>query len=199
MTIEQPTILAMYSGGLDSLGMLYQLFTDPAYSEYSVHIHHVHNRNIEHRNRAEAIMVRQALAELTRLGFTYQYSESEIASQAYNHQFLYDTDTMNFFAGYIASANPAIVKVAFGMNAMDSNHSLQERLKRAKQIFSAFTAAEKIYPVLDMSKREIYASLPETLRDLFWSCRRPVYTDYGVDTCGECSTCKQLAAEGIED
>jgi tRNA(Ile)-lysidine synthase TilS/MesJ len=197
--MEQPTILAMYSGGLDSLGVIYKLLTDPEYSEYRVHIHHVHNRNVEYRNRAEAIMVQQALAELTRLGFTYQYSESEIASQAYNNQFLYDTDTMNFLAGYIASANPGITKVAFGMNDTDSNHGLQERLKRAKQIFSAFTTAEKIYPVLNMNKREIYDSLPETLRDLFWSCRRPVYTDSGVDTCGKCRTCKQLAAEGIED
>ena len=197
--MEQHTILAMYSGGLDSLGVIYKLLTDAEYSEYSVHIHHVHNRNVEHRNRAEAIMVQQALAELTRLEFTYQYSESEIASQAYNNQFLYDTDTMNFFAGYIASANPGITKVAFGMNATDSNHGLEQRLKRAKQIFSAFTTAEKIYPVLNMNKREIYDSLPETLRDLFWSCRRPVYTNSGVSTCGKCRTCEQLAAEGIED
>jgi hypothetical protein len=154
---------------------------------------------VEYRDRAEAIMVQQALAELTRLGFSYQYSESEIGSQAYNQQFLYDTDTMNFFAGYVASVNPDIVKVAFGMNATDGNHSLQQRMKRGKQIFSAFTTAEKIYPVLNMSKREIYASLPETLRDLFWSCRRPIYTDSGVESCGECNTCKQLAAEGIKD
>jgi 7-cyano-7-deazaguanine synthase in queuosine biosynthesis len=197
--MEQQTILAMYSGGLDSLGMIYRLLTDPEYSAYGVHIHHVHNRNVEYRDRAEAIMVQQALAELTRLGFTYEYSESEIGSQAYNQQFLYDTDTMNFFAGYIASANSEITKVAFGMNATDSNHGLQERMKRGKQIFSAFTSAEKIYPVLNMSKREIYDSLPATLRDLFWSCRRPVYTEFGVDACGECNTCKQLAAEGIED
>jgi len=189
----------MYSGGLDSLGMIYRLFTEPEYSEYSVHIHHVHNRNVEHRDRAEAIMVQQALAELTRLGFTYQYSESEIGSQAYNQQFLYDTDTMNFFAGYIASVNPTIVKVAFGMNATDANYSLEQRLKRGKQIFSAFTTAEKIYPVLNLSKREIYDSLPATLRDLFWSCRRPVYTEFGIDTCGKCHTCEQLAESGIKD
>jgi 7-cyano-7-deazaguanine synthase in queuosine biosynthesis len=197
--MEQPAILAMYSGGLDSLGTVYHLLTNPEYSEYRVHIHHVHNRNVEYRDRAEAIMVQQALAELTRLGFSYQYSESEIASQAYNQQFLYDTDTMNFFAGYIASVNPEIVKVAFGMNATDGNHSLQQRMKRGKQIFSAFTSAEKIYPVQNMSKREIYNSLPATLRDLFWSCRRPVYTEFGVDACGKCHTCEQLAAEGIKD
>ena len=55
--MEQQTILAMYSGGLDSLGMVYQLLTDPAYAEYGLHIHHVNNRSIENRHAAEAIMV----------------------------------------------------------------------------------------------------------------------------------------------
>ncbi|CAB4133299.1 queC 7-cyano-7-deazaguanine synthase [uncultured Caudovirales phage] len=197
--MEPKTILAMYSGGLDSLGMIYKLLTEPEYSEYSVHIHHVHNRNIENRHRAEAIMVQQALAELTRLGFKYQYSESEIASQPYNEYFMSDSDSMNFFAGYICSANPNIVQVAIGMNATDSNHTLEERRKRANAILAAFTSVEKIYPVLNMSKSEIYTSLPETLKDLFWSCRRPVYTDSGVNACGECKTCKQLEAAGIKD
>jgi tRNA(Ile)-lysidine synthase TilS/MesJ len=62
-------ILAMYSGGLDSLGMVYKLLTDPEYRDYSVHVHHVHNKNVEQRNRAEAIAVDLAIAELKRLGF----------------------------------------------------------------------------------------------------------------------------------
>ena len=53
----------MYSGGLDSLGMVYRLLTDPEYQDYDLHIHHVHNKNIENRHRAEDIMVQQALAE----------------------------------------------------------------------------------------------------------------------------------------
>ena len=189
----------MYSGGLDSLGMIYQLLTSAEYKDHRVHIHHVHNRNIEHRNRAEAIMVQQALAELTRLGFEYQYSESEIASQSYNEYFMYDSDSINFFAGYICSANPDVVKVAMGMNATDSNHALEERRKRANAILSAFTPVEKIYPVLNMTKREIYTSLPESLRNKFWSCRRPIYTDSGVESCGECKACEQLAEAGIKD
>ena len=197
--MEQKTILAMYSGGLDSLGMIYQLLTNAEYKDHRVHIHHVHNRNIENRHRAEAIMVQQALAELTRLGFEYQYSESEIASQPYNEYFMSDSDSMNFFAGYICSANPDVVKVAMGMNATDSNHALEERRKRANAILSAFTPVEKIYPVLNMTKREIYTSLPESLRNKFWSCRRPIYTDSGVESCGKCKACKQLVAAGIKD
>ena len=195
--MEQPAILAMYSGGLDSLGMIYKLLTDPAYAEYSLHIHHVHNRSIENRHTAEAIIVQQVLAELTRLGFKYQYSESEISAPSFNRQFMFDSDSMNFFAGYICSVNPNIAKVALGMNATDSNYSLEERRKRANQILAAFTTVEKIYPVLNMNKQEIYTSLPETLRDLFWSCRTPVHTEGGIDSCGRCKSCLQIAELGI--
>ena len=189
----------MYSGGLDSLGMVYKLLTAPEYQEYNLHIHHVHNKSIENRHEAEAIMVQQALAELTNLGFKFVYSESEIGFPVYNSQFMYDSDSMNFVAGYVCLTNPDIVKVAMGMNATDSNYSLELRRKRANAILGAFTPVSKIYPVLEMSKREIYDSLPESLRDLFWSCRTPVYTDTGIEACGKCHTCHQLAEAGIQD
>jgi len=196
--MEQQVILAMYSGGLDSLGMIYKLLTDPEYKDYGLHIHHVHNRNVENRDRAEAIAVELALKELRRLGFSFVYSESEIASHPYGRNFLYDSDTMNFFAGYICLANPNIAKVAMGMQANDGNHSLEERRKRADKILRAFTPVEKIYPVLNMTKREIYDSLPESVRDMFWSCRKPIYSEKSIAPCGRCDTCVKLKEQGIK-
>jgi len=187
----------MYSGGLDSLGMIYRLLSDPEYKDYVIHVHHVHNRNVEHRDRAEAIVVKMALNELERLGYSFIYSESEIASQPYNGQFMFDTDSINFFAGYICSVNPNIVKVAMGMNAGDSNHRLEDRRRRATAIFSAFTTVEKIFPVLNMSKREIYDSLPDTLKTMFWSCRRPQYSEKNIAPCLKCDTCVKLREQGI--
>ena len=187
----------MYSGGLDSLGMVYKLLTDPEYKDYSVHIHHVHNRNVENRHRAEAITVEMVLKELERLEFSFIYSESEIASQPYNKNFMYDSDTMNYFAGYICSANPTIKKVAMGMQANDHNQALEERRKRADKILRAFTDVEKIYPVLNATKREIYDSLPESLKDMFWSCRHPVYTEKNIAPCLKCDTCVKLREQGI--
>jgi hypothetical protein len=195
--MEQQIILAMYSGGLDSLGMIYKLLTDSAYKDYSVHIHHVHNKNVENRDRAEAIAVKMATKELKRLGFKFKYSESEISTQPFGRNFLFDTDTMNFFAGYVCSVNPDIVKVALGMQVNDANQSLEERRVRANNILRAFTPAEKIYPVLDMTKREIYDSLPESLRNMFWSCRRPIYTEKNIAPCGRCDTCVKLKEQGI--
>ena len=133
----KPTILAMYSGGLDSLGMVYRLLTDPEYKDYDIHVHHVHNKNIELRHKAEAIAVDLATKELKRLGFAFAYSESEIGTQPYGKNFLFDSDTMNFFAGYVASVNPDIKLIAMGMQANDGNHALEERRKRANKILEA--------------------------------------------------------------
>ena len=187
----------MYSGGLDSLGMIYKLLTDTEYKDYKLHIHHVHNRNVENRDRAEAIVVPMVLRELERLGFSFIYSESEIASQPYNGNFMFDSDSINFFAGYICSVNPSIVKVAMGMQANDHNLALEERRKRADKILAVFTDVGKIYPVVDMTKREIYDSLPESLRDMFWSCRKPVYAEKNIAPCGKCDTCVKLQEQGI--
>ena len=192
-----PTILAMYSGGLDSLGMVYKLLTEPEYKDHLIHIHHIHNRNIENRDRAEGIVVPMVLKELERLDFNFVYSESQIASQPYGNKFLYDSDTINFFAGYICSVNPNIVKVAMGMQANDGNHALEERRKRADKILGAFTDVKKIYPVLEMTKREIQDSLPATLKRMFWSCRRPLYTEKNIAPCGKCDTCIKLKEQGI--
>jgi len=195
--MEQPIILAMYSGGLDSLGMIYKLLTEPEYKDHTLHIHHIHHHNVEHRDRAEAVVVDRVLKELERMGYSFIYSESEIGSQPYNGQFMYDTDSINFFAGYICSVNPRIVRVAMGMQANDHNHALEDRRKRANAILAAFTPVEKIYPVLDMTKREIYDSLPDSLRNMFWSCRRPVYSEKNIAPCGRCDTCVKLREQGI--
>ena len=195
--MEQQTILAMYSGGLDSLGMIYKLLTETEYKNYSIHIHHVHNRNVENRDRAEAIAVKMATKELKQLGFKFKYSESEISTQPFGRNFLFDTDTMNFFAGYVCSVNPDIKKVALGMQANDANQQLEDRRVRAGKILSAFTDAEKIFPVMDMTKREIYDMLPESLRNLFWSCRHPIYSENNIAPCGKCDTCVKLREQAI--
>jgi len=193
----KPTILAMYSGGLDSLGMVYMLLTKDEYKDYDIHVHHVHNKNVENRWRAEAVTVEMALKELKRLGFNFAYSESEIGTQPFGNHFLFDTDSMNFFAGYVASVNPDIAKIALGMQANDANQSLEERRVRANNILRAFTDAEKIFPVLDLTKREIYDMLPESLRNMFWSCRRPVYTEKNIAPCQKCDTCVKLREQSI--
>ena len=103
----------------------------------------------------------------------------------------------DLFAGYIASVNPDIKKIAIGMQSTDGSNSLPERRIRAAKILEAFTDAEKIYPVMEMSKREIYDMLPDSLKNVFWSCRRPVYKEKQIIPCGVCETCVKLKEQGI--
>ena len=187
----------MYSGGLDSLGMVYKLLTEEQYKDYDIHIHHVHNKNVENRHKAEQIAVDIALKELKALGFKFAYSESEIGTVPFGKHFMFDTDSMNFFAGYICNVNPHIKLVAMGMQANDGNHALAERRVRANKILQAFTDAEKIFPVLKMTKREIYDMLPESLKNCFWSCRYPQYAEKNITPCGRCDTCVKLTQQGI--
>jgi len=202
---QQKIILAMYSGGLDSLGMIYQLLTDEKYVNYFIHIHHIHIKNVENRDRAEAKITEQALRELSRMGLEYGYSQSEIASPVFvdddgSATFLFDTDTVSFFAGFACSVDPNIAHVAIGMNSADTligSHSLVDRRRRADDILAAFTSATKIYPVNHLSKREIFDMLPLSLRDKFWSCRTPVYYGDIFSECGTCETCLQLKEAGI--
>lgn len=203
---QQKIILAMYSGGLDSLGMIYRLLTDAEYANYFIHIHHIHIKNVEDRHRAEAQTVEKALRELSRMGLEYGYSQSEIASPVYVNDdgtasFLFDTDTISFFAGFACSVDANIVHVAIGMNSTErpdtGSANLLQRRRRADAILATFTDATKIYPVNQMSKREIFDMLPESLRDKFWSCRTPVYYGDLFAECETCETCLQLKQAGI--
>ena len=54
-------VLCMYSGGIDSTGMLYEIFNKNLYSEYDLHIHHVslitaRNRHIPEKNSVTTIL-----------------------------------------------------------------------------------------------------------------------------------------------
>ena len=55
-----------------------------------------------------------------------------------------------------------------------------------------------IYPVYDMSKTQVVASLPDELRSLAWSCRRPVATADGYRICGECKPCRRRGEVSAE-
>jgi len=182
-------ILAMYSGGLDSLGMLYVLLTDPRYESYKVHVHHVDIYNLENRTEAERQAVEKTL-KLLRERFSFEYSNSMIGFHAFNGQFLYDTDVTNFMSGYICSTSAQTKYVAFGKTLDDA---VDDRLVRSAKIFSAFTQAEKIYPVGSLSKQEIYDLLPPELRASAWSCRTPVYSQGKPIACGKCKTCVAMS------
>lgn len=190
-------MLVMFSGGLDSTGMLYHLLTSPEYESVNFHVHHVNIFNIEKRAAAESMAVKNILTYFNDKQYRkFSHSFSDIAFHVYNDKFLWDVDVIAFMSGYITSCISEIESIAIGATKGElDSPTLVENQKRAKKILSSFTEVQKVYPVSHLSKKELYDMLPVDLRELTWSCRTPSYTDKGLPVkCGKCKPCKDLVS-----
>ena len=189
MRIAKPSLLLMFSGGLDSLAALHLLLTTQS---EPIHVHHVHLHNVEGRTEAERTAVDKVRRYYAETGKPLDYSESNVQYPSVNGQFFYDTDVTRFMGGYIASRAP-ILGVAYGRTADDvADSSLSERTRTGNEIFKVLTDVPMLFPVVHMTKQECYDFLPAELRELAWSCRRPVYQASGIVACGKCKTCKAM-------
>ena len=187
----------MLSGGIDSVSMIYLLLKQG----HRLYIHHVEIENEENRTLAETASVNNVLKYLKSVGLSnFEYSTSKLMCPTINGNFLYDSDTINFFAGFICSSNPKIKSVAVGANKEDMENVSAPRFVRANSILQLFTNVEKIYPIKDYSKKDLYELLPQELKDTFWSCRTPRYEDGYALPCkphNVCFTCNQMRNMGI--
>jgi len=198
---EPVKILCMYSGGLDSLGALYTLLTDPAYQRFALHVHHLHLRNIEKRTTAELTAVKNTLRYFRDHGYRkFFYTESSHDYAFMRKYFIFDTYWYAFLAANIITADPGIRHVAVGRTRTDTeNAGSMVNARRGHEIFHATLPLELrfersyIYPVAGIRKKEIWEMLPPDLRVLSWSCRRPVVNNETLQPCGQCHTCKEMA------
>jgi 7-cyano-7-deazaguanine synthase in queuosine biosynthesis len=194
----------MYSGGLDSVGMLYRLLFDEQWREFTVHVHHMHLHNREDRARAERLAVDSTLAAFRDLNCReFLFTESAHEYQFLRKRFIFDMDMSAFMAGNIAAADKRIAHVAMGRTRTDVDEGgerFQQRMDRAQTIFRGVLALEErelptyIFPVLEYSKTEIWQFLPAEIRERAWSCRRPGYEGNTPVPCGTCNSCKELQA-----
>lgn len=184
----------MLSGGIDSVSMVYTLLKQGE----QLHIHHVEIENEEHRGRVETVAVNHVLSYIRSVGLdNFTYTTSKLECPTINGKFLFDSDTINFFAGFLCDANPKIKQVAMGVNKEDMRNIGTNRITRASNLLALFTNVEKIYPIKDYSKKELYEMLPQELKDAFWSCRKPMYEDDYAKPCNSCYTCGQMKTMGI--
>lgn len=186
----------MFSGGLDSTATLWHVLNHP--KKYGqVHVHHIHIQNIEARWKAEAAAVKAVLAYMRQHSTTpFTTSESSFNTPSFGGKFLFDTEITSFITGYMTSRDPLISKVVFGVTRSDLEMTASISIARGKRIHNAFyddgedhSAAVKEYPLSNMTKQEVYASLPPELAVLTWSCRTPRYVNGKAIECGKCKTC----------
>lgn len=198
------TILCMYSGGLDSAGVLHRLLTVDEYVDFEVHVHHMHVVNRENRAPAEGEAVGRTLKLFAGDEYRpYRFTQSLHRYDFMRRDMVWDMDLCAFLAGNICAAAPSIRHVAMGRTATDVESGGEEflkRMERAQAIFKAVISLDEseasyIFPVVDLTKAEIWEMLPATIREATWSCRRPVYDEERKPTpCGRCATCKERAA-----
>ncbi|MEM6829058.1 MAG: 7-cyano-7-deazaguanine synthase [Bacteroidota bacterium] len=205
---SQATILCMFSGGIDSSGVLHQLLTNSKYADNPVIVHHIHIVNRENRTQAEAQAVKAILSYYqSNIEKKFLYTESVFNTTGFapltSNRFPFDMDVCAFMAGNICVARKDIHQVAMGRTKTDlasGGTNFMERMNRAQAIFKGVFSLEKeaipeyIFPVVEYTKEEIWNFLPEEVKATTWWCRRPVYRDGHAHPCGKCPTCLEVKA-----
>ena len=182
----KPKILLMFSGGLDSTGVFWKLIQ----KNEPLLVHHLYLSNKENRTKAEEIAVKNIVDYMKKIK-NFSYSESYHEYPSHNGNFMWDSDIYNFVAGTICISVRSIKEVAIGRTKSDAG--FEQRAERGTKILNLLAPnVNKIYPVEDMTKKEVYKMLPENLRELTWSCRTPVYKENNIEICKRCKTCLEI-------
>ncbi|SMD33088.1 PP-loop family protein [Reichenbachiella faecimaris] len=205
--MSKPTILCMFSGGVDSAGVLHELQTNEKYQSFSLIVHHIHIWNRENRALAELDAVKKILNYYKRQGksqflFTQSIFDTRGFAPLQSMRFPMDMDVCAFTASQICAARPDVQYVAMGRTKTDvesGGENFKLRMQRAQAIFKSSLSlenhrpAEYIFPVVDYTKKEIWNFLPEEVSQSTWWCRRPNYEHEVSKSCGSCTTCLEMA------
>lgn len=199
-------ILCMYSGGLDSAGALWRILTDECYNNYDIHVHHIHNINHENRAHIEDIVVKNTLPLFSQYSgrkFTFSQNWIDFSCLPYPSNIPFDTDIFAFVSGSIVSIDTSFEYVAIGRtkdDVVNGGEHTANQIKRAKETFDLVkrsinkeSNAKYILPVENLTKKEIWDLLPKDIREMTWSCRRPVYKkvqdEMQILPCQKCASC----------
>src|SRR5262247_4108719 len=189
------TTLVMFSGGLDSTAMLVKLLASPKEEmREELRVHHIHMVNREGRDRAERRAVDAIVAYCRAHYRPFRYSESALDFSDLE-AIPIDYLSIAFVACQVAIDTPRCTRIAVG--ALSTDTDIANRTARQRRVFDEMYACyrarklgapqvEWIFPVYDIPKAELAAALPRELRDLTWSCRRPVASAEGWLPCGVC-------------
>ena len=193
----------MYSGGLDSTAMLVKLLAE---SQDELRVHHIRLDNREGRAAAEQHAVEKIIAWCRSRFRPFRYSESGLEFRQLE-AIPIDYLSIAFVACQVAIDTPRCTRIAVGSLSRDTD--IVNRSTRQRQVFDAMYACYRarklgepevkwIYPVYDCTKPQIFALVPREIRDLTWSCRRPVDAGGGAfRACGRCKAC--LARGEVSD
>jgi 7-cyano-7-deazaguanine synthase in queuosine biosynthesis len=190
-----PITLCMYSGGLDSTGMLFKLLRIDHEAGRNIHIHHVNLVNVQNRSKAERAAVQKVLNYFATVGSKFTSSESTIEYPTFNGSMFKDPSVYLLSAVNIAAVVPRVDRIAFGMTKTDFSIELMQRIKRNDFVYDELIGrhVERVYPLKEERKESVWHMLPPAVRAMTWSCRLPIYKNDVTLTCGQCKPCIDIA------
>ena len=198
-------ILCMFSGGLDSCGLLHLLLTDKQYQNYDIHVHHIKIINITRRAKAETVATDDILDYCKQHYRPFSVTRSMYQGTELGRAFLNDNNIVTHIAACIVNVDDSYEYVTTGITKSEmEREATRIRQKNAKDLFNLMVTqgkrtkpVELLWPLLDLTKREIYNMIPQYMRDNYWSCRLPKYINGVPHECRKCPSCMHLIEEEI--
>lgn len=188
-------ILAAVSGGLDSVTMAYKLLSE---TDEPIHIHHISLRRSHDRWKAEDAAMERIVPWLRENTRDFGYSTSVHRRRHYQPDIVIVTQV----CGQIARKMPVRPSLARGANAHDmSDGSVGSRQRQALRkwqfAWSFRDVPPIIFPIGHMTRADCWAYLPDDLRVMTTSCRKPWEAGPVYTPCETCHACRGLIENGV--
>ena len=189
--------LVLYSGGMDSVSLAWNLLE---HTEQDIHIHAIHLHNRENRINAEAAAIQNSVEYMQKKQRPFTFSSS-----TYSWLAEYAGGKDMTLALFQAARVMAGTGQSFNVVYTGDYNMTKEETAEAYGVFNAACINRRIKPIwatpLDyMTKISVdrslgvYLSMPEELREAYWSCRRPSQSPAGFLKCGKCHACERQHA-----
>jgi 7-cyano-7-deazaguanine synthase in queuosine biosynthesis len=209
--------IAMVSGGLDSVAMLYKLLKN---SKDDIIVHRINLLNSENRNTVESYCANKCFDYLRMHEKSFKTTTSTLDLSSFLN-YGYDVIHVMYIAGILYknycyqyedikiacgktrvdlesySADSAHYAKVVGWTSQVSHLALNLSCSQTKDNSEIYKFPSIIYPVAQKTKKELKDSIPQELFDLTWSCRQPNYRGSTVSNCGRCISCKDLVHANI--
>ena len=185
--------LVMYSGGMDSVSLLWNILE---HTEQEVHVHFIEIENCQGRHKAEAKAVADSLNYMrnNQRPFTFSCSGySWIADNPGGRDMVLALFQAMRTATGLGKRFNAIYTGDYNLGRDEETQSqtMINTLSGRSHRPSWLTPFEHMTKTSVERSKGIYLSMPEELRQMYWSCRKPTQVNDKFVVCGECHACER--------
>lgn len=190
-------IVAAVSGGLDSVAMLWKLLE----GDEPVHAHFVNMRVRSGRGNAEAAAIKLIGPWLRDNRGQFEFTASEYRPNQERRG--YDVVVVSRHVGQMCKTLGLTPSAYCRGGALhdESAPGIKGRRRQAliewRRWWPDGAVPPTRFPLREMSRAEIWAMLPDELRRMTTSCRKPVVTEGRWTACGACRPCREMAADDV--